>query len=283
MRFGISTHLFLHDRLSRDHLAAVAAMGFEAVEVFCVRPHFDYHDRQAIATLGEWLRDTGLVLNSLHAPISATFTNGRWGDGYSTAIADEAKRAVTVQEIEASLRVADVVPYRNLVVHLGTPTEYAPPGDNSRDAARRTVEALSPTAEQTGVRLALEVIPNALSDAAPLAHFVEEVIDVPAGICMDIGHAHLMGDAAEAVETCSGHIVTTHLHDNHGKSDDHLVPGSGTIDWAASLLAFQKVGYDGAWMFELAISREPSVSLAGAVKARKRFEELLSIGSEWGQ
>jgi sugar phosphate isomerase/epimerase len=283
LRFGISTHLFLHDRLSREHLAAVAAMGFEAVEVFCVRPHFDYHDRQAAATLGEWLQDTGLALNSLHAPICASFTNGTWGEGHSTAIADEAKRAVTVKEIEAAIRVAEVVPYRTLVVHLGTPTEYAAPGDNSRDAARRTIEALTPTAAGAGVRLALEVIPNALSGAAPLVHFVEEVLESPAGICLDIGHAHLMGDAAEAVETCSGHIITTHLHDNHRKADDHLVPGSGTIDWAASLLAFQKVGYDGAWMFELAISREPQVSLAGAVRARKRFEELLSAGDAWSE
>jgi sugar phosphate isomerase/epimerase len=112
-------------------------------------------------------------------------------------------------------------------------------------------------------------------------HLIEDELETAgAGICLDIGHAHLMGDATDAIEACSGHIVTTHLHDNRKKADDHLVPYAGSIDWASALLAFQKVGYDGAWMFELAISREPQVSLQQAVKARRRFEELLRIGDE---
>ena len=69
MRFGISTHLFHDQRLSRDHLAQIAAHGFEAVEVFATRSHFDYHDPAAIAQLGEWLKETGLALHGIHAPI----------------------------------------------------------------------------------------------------------------------------------------------------------------------------------------------------------------------
>ena len=34
--FGISTHLYLGDRLDRDHLVEIAAHGFDAVEVFAV-------------------------------------------------------------------------------------------------------------------------------------------------------------------------------------------------------------------------------------------------------
>ena len=72
MRFGISTHLFHEQRLSRDHLAQIAAHGFEAVEVFATRSHFDYHDPAAIAQLGEWLKETGLALHGIHAPIIET-------------------------------------------------------------------------------------------------------------------------------------------------------------------------------------------------------------------
>ena len=97
---------------------------------------------------------------------------------------------------------------------------------------------------------------------------------------MDVGHARLMGDVVEAIETCSGHLLTTHLHDNRGRTDDHLVPGQGVVDWDATLLAFQKVGYDGAWMFELAVAAERRPVLERAVKARERFESLLDIGDE---
>jgi sugar phosphate isomerase/epimerase len=97
---------------------------------------------------------------------------------------------------------------------------------------------------------------------------------------MDVGHARLMGDVVDAIETCSGHLITTHLHDNRGRSDDHLVPGKGVIDWDAAVLAFQKIGYDGVWMFELAATPERKAWLEQAVKARERFEALLHIGDE---
>jgi sugar phosphate isomerase/epimerase len=130
-----------------------------------------------------------------------------------------------------------------------------------------------------GVRLALEVIPNEISRAGSLVSLIEDQIDADgAGICLDTGHAHIIGDATEAIEACSGHIVTTHLHDNRKRSDDHLVPYDGTIDWDAALLAFQKVGYDGAFIFELAISRDPGASLEHAARARARFETLLKTG-----
>ena len=29
-------------------------------------------------------------------------------------------------------------------------------------------------------------------------------------------------------------IVTTHIHDNHGEKDEHLLPCDGTIDWDAA-------------------------------------------------
>src|SRR5262245_15146527 len=84
-RFGISTHLFHDVRLDRDQLVEVAAHGFELVEVFATRTHFDYHDGAAVRTLAEWLEDTRLTLHSLHAPITASFSNGEWGEAFSNA------------------------------------------------------------------------------------------------------------------------------------------------------------------------------------------------------
>ena len=38
MSFGISTHLYVADRLDRDHLVEIAAHGFEAIEVLGLSP-----------------------------------------------------------------------------------------------------------------------------------------------------------------------------------------------------------------------------------------------------
>jgi len=281
MAFGVSTHLFVADRLDRDHLVEIAAHRFEAVEVFAVRDHFDYRDRRAAIALAEWLDDTRLTLHSMHAPIAGQFVKGSWKDGFSLAAADESRRKAAVDETLAALDVAAAVPYQVMVLHCGVPDPHGTPADNHRGSLVRSLEELSPVAQRYGVRLAIEVIPNALSTPSSLVDLIESDIDATGlGICLDTGHARLMGDVVEAIENCSGHIITTHLHDNRGRSDDHLMPGKGTIDWDATALAFQKVGYDGVWMFELAVAAERRPILEQAAKARDRFESLLHIGDE---
>lgn len=281
MAFGVSTHLYLSDRLDRDHLVEIAAHGFDTVEVFGVVDHFDYHDRRAALALAEWLDDTRLTLHSMHAPIAGRYVNGQWTDGLSLAAADDGRRKAAVEETATTIEVAGTVPYQVLVVHCGVPNPHAKSGDNHRGALIRSLEELSPIAERFGVRLAIELIPNELSTPSALVEIIESEIDATAlGICMDVGHARLLGDVVDAIETCSGHLNTTHLHDNRGRSDDHLVPGKGVIDWDAATLAFQKVGYDGVWMFELAVAADRKRVLEQAVKARERFESLLNIGDE---
>lgn len=279
--FGISTHLYVADRLERDALVEIAAHGFDAVEVFAVKSHFDYRDRRAAVALAEWLDDTRLKLHSMHAPIARDYVRGTWKDNLSLAAHDEARRKAAVEETLATLEVAAAVPYSTLVLHAGVPEPLGAAADNHLASLVKSLEELSPTAEGYGVRLAVEVIPNALSTASSLVNLVESDIEARGlGICMDAGHARLMGDVVDAIETCSGHLITTHLHDNRGRSDDHLVPGKGVIDWDAALLAFQKIGYDGVWMFELAATPERKATLEQAVKARERFEALLHIGDE---
>jgi len=279
-RFGISTHLFHGERLSRDHLAAVASRGFEAIELYATRTHVDYHDPSVAEALGGWLEDTGLRLHSVHAPTTVSFTGGRWGETLSIAAPNEADRQRAVAETIASLGLASVVPFAYLVLHLGVPSKD--PGANSRSGAARSLEALAEAAAAVNVTLALELVPNPLSVAPRLVQWLEEDLDLGgAGVCLDVGHAHIVGDAVEAVETCSGHIVTTHLHDNRNGRDDHLLPGAGGIDWEAVMMAFQKVGYDGAWMLELAPAAAWTAVLDQAVTARGRLERLLHV--EFGE
>ena len=66
----------------------------------------------------------------------------------------------------------------------------------------------------------------------------------------------------DAIETVSEHLIATHVHDNRGRTDDHLVPFDGTIDWPAALTAVQKVGYEGTLMFEIAAHGSAKDTLA---------------------
>ena len=273
MRFGISTHLYHDQRLSREHLAQVASYGFEAIELFATRSHVDYHDPAAIAQLARWLSETGVRLHSIHAPIAESLSGEQWGTKYSTAFADNGKRQTAVREAAAALEIARTIPFGFAVVHLGTPTSDAASGDNSRAAAARSLEEILTLAEPLGVRVAAEVIPNDLSSAATLVSMLERDFDgSTVGLCLDFGHAHLMGDVGDAVETAAEHLITTHVHDNKRRADDHLVPYQGSIDWASALMTMRKIGYDGTFMLEVANTSTPAAVLEESRRARHRLE-----------
>jgi len=276
--FGISTHLYHNHRLCREHLQEIGAHGFERVELFATRTHFDYHNPAAVADLQQWLAEAGLVLHGVHAPIGESFSGGRWGPPLTLASADRDARERAVREAELALQIARRLPFGTLVAHIGLPrTQQPTTADNSRDAARRSIDELQRLAEPLGVVVALEVIPNELSRAGSLVHFVEDVLDRGGvGICLDFGHAHMDGDLVEAIETVSEHLLTTHVHDNRGRTDDHLVPFEGTIDWPSALTAIQKVGYDGTLLLEIAAHGSAKDTLVKARKARGRMEKLLA-------
>ena len=273
-RFGVSTHLFHEHRLTRDHLVHVAAHGFEAVELFATRGHFDYHDDRARSQLAEWLADTRLQLHSVHAPAFEALRHGKWVGTLSNASADDARRRAAIAEAEAALAIARHVPFQFLVTHLGVPDTETAGADNQRTAARRSIEELVALATAVNVRVAIEVIPNPLSSAFALCDLIEEELDgLDVGVCLDYGHAHLMGDVGEAIETLSGHLWTTHVHDNGGRRDDHLVPFAGSINWDEAMMTTQKIGYDGIFMLEVGDTGDPVAVLRRSVKARERLEK----------
>jgi sugar phosphate isomerase/epimerase len=279
--FGVSTHLFHHERLTRDHFSAIAAHGFEMVEVFATRTHFDYHNPAAVADLQQWLAEAGVTLRSVHAPTAASFVGGVWGGSMSIASVEPELRERAVRDTLQALYIARRIPIAVLVLHLGIPRMQPRDGDvgsqDVRGAAKKSVEELVKAAGPLGVRVAVEVIPNEISRAGSLVHFVEDDLDgLGVGICLDFGHAHIDGDVVEAVETVSEHVIATHLHDNNARSDDHLMPMDGTIDWAGALTAVQKIGYEGPLMFEVGAKGPSKDSLARLKKARENMERWLT-------
>jgi sugar phosphate isomerase/epimerase len=277
MRFGISTHLYHDQKLDLDHLTQIAGFGFEGIELFATRSHFDFHDAAAIDRLADWLSQTGLTLLSVHAPITERFGAGdQWSPTFSNATADSAKRQAAVHETAAALDIARRIPYALLVVHLGTPDSKATASDNNRSAATRSADEICRQAEPLGVRVAFEVIPNALSTPSSLVTLLERDIEsAGAGICFDFGHAFLGGDVPDAIETVAEHLIATHVHDNHRRADEHLVPYHGAINWDAALISMQKIGYDGTYLMELANTDTPAAVLEDARRARERFERAM--------
>jgi sugar phosphate isomerase/epimerase len=276
MHFALSTHLFHHERLGPPQLDAIAAHGFRVVEIFATRSHFDYHDPSAIDAMAGWLSERTLRVETMHAPIFDRYTPDGWGRPFSNASTREDVRREAIRETTLAIEAARRLECRAIVVHLGVPdSQPVPAGDNDAAAVGRSLDEIGTVAASAKIAIALEVMGNRLSTPDAIAARLEGGEAPESGTCLDVGHAHLLGGAPEAIERLAGHVVTTHIHDNRGRSDDHLLPFEGTIDWGATIMAFGKVGYTGGLVFELANRGDATGILRRAVRVRERLQAIL--------
>ena len=139
-----------------------------------------------------------------------------------------------------------------LVVHPGGFS--APEDTESRsEALADSLAELADHAAGSGMTLCVENMPPGVhpgSRMADLADLVAKVARPEVALALDTGHAHLgPGEAAET-ENAGSRLRTTHVHDNDGRSDTHLPPGLGSIDWGRWVGSLDAIGYRGPIVLE---------------------------------
>lgn len=234
MQQVLSTHLFVRHRLTTIWLERIWDAGFPAVEIFCARQHIDYRDKAQINELGHWFRDSQLTMHSLHSPL---YSDDCWGKSGPQAVIDitepvKAKRMNHVDEIKRALEIAEVVPFRYLIQHIGVSGEEV--NERRFDSAFSSIDETRVFAAQRGVEVLLENIPNAFSTAARLNDFLTQT-HLNLNFCFDAGHAHMSNGIEAEFDLMKDRIRSTHLHDNDGKQDLHLFPKKGTVDWTRTM------------------------------------------------
>lgn len=233
----LSTYRYVSQPLTPALLTEIARAGISAIEIFCGSFHFNYGAAQSVRELAGTLNELGLELHSLHAPTERDSAQGR-GSGLPVSISEpeRIRRQDAVDEVKRALDVAEIIPFRYLVQHLGSSRQAADP--RNLDAAFGSLEHLAAFAKQRGVTIALENTPSEIGAPASLLQFVKETHLRDLRFCFDIGHAHLAGGVDADFSLMRDRVVTTHVHDNHGEKDEHLLPFEGGIDWDAALGAF---------------------------------------------
>lgn len=279
MQQVLSTHLFVRHRLTTVWLERIWDAGFPAVEIFCARQHIDYRDKAQINELGHWFHDSPLTMHSLHAPM---YSDDCWGKSGPQAVIDitepvKAKRMNFVDEIKRALEIAEVVPFRYLIQHLGVSGEEM--SERRFDSAFSSIDEIRVFAAQRGVEVLLENIPNAFSTAARLNDFLAQT-HLNLHYCFDVGHAHMSNGIEAEFELMKDRIRSTHLHDNDGQEDLHLFPKKGSIDWtrAIRLLASRPEQYPLLLELKEVPDREHPVS-----DARQAMDELAELESKRGE
>lgn len=233
MNHAVSTHFLVNHRLTTSALGKLLDSGVPAVEIFCARQHLDYHNKAQIAELTHWFRDSTMKLHSLHSPMFNDDVWGRTGPSSIVNIADlnKSRRVAACDEIKRALEIAEAIPFRYLIQHLGAPVDEF--DESKLEVAFSSLDELRLFASHRGVEILLENIPNGLSAADRLLLFLGQT-HLDLGFCFDTGHANIMGGVKSEFELMRPRIRSLHVHDNDGKSDSHLFPTlapAGTIHW----------------------------------------------------
>jgi len=235
MQRAVSTYVYIKERLHPGLLDGLVRGGAQAIEIFAARQHIDYANRkQHVREIADWFRSTGIPLNSVHSPLFADYEFGRAGaPPVNVASTDRAGRIEAMDEVKRALEIAEQIPFRFLIQHIGTGNETF--DDRKFEAAMTSIEHLRAFAKPLGVRILLENIPNELATPDKLVELIHAAHFDDVGICFDFGHAHIMSNVAEAFEIVKPHVRSTHVHDNAKDRDAHLWPGEGSINWKEAM------------------------------------------------
>jgi sugar phosphate isomerase/epimerase len=253
----LSTYLFVNRKLSAALVGEVARANVSAIELFCSRGHFDYHNTDDARELASWLSGNNLTLHSIHAPTTRdSYPRRESGTPLLISDPERIRRQDAVDEMKRALDLVECVTFRYCVLHVAGHRDV--PDQRRWDAAFSSLELLSLFAKQRGVTIALENTPGDMATPANLKNFLEQTRLTNVKLCFDTGHAHLEGGVVPSIEVIRDLIVTTHIHDNDGDRDDHLPPYEGTIDWNGALTAMPA---DVPFVFEL---KEPAAAIGSA-------------------
>jgi sugar phosphate isomerase/epimerase len=257
--YSLASGLFVFDKENQVTgtpvavLESIAAAGFRETELMAEGDEWQTPGSHNARQCREALERLEIFPHTIHTPMS----------GVNLASSDEGVRIDSVARIADAMQFLGELGGRTAIVH---PTGRAVSGEPpyalenigaAMEHTHRSVTELVKVAEETGVRIALENLPNTGLACRPLMSMQELrafITDFPSqhvGLCLDTGHACISGlDPAEQARIASERLYALHIQDVDGQNDCHWVPGHGVIDWSAVGAALLDIGFDGAWTIE---------------------------------
>lgn len=268
MRLSTSTNLiaFRPDWVSYipilESMRRLKAIGFDAVDLNISDAGKDFL-RLADDDWKDWMEQIVALSEKLQLPISQSHT-----PFYNALIPENQKAAIWEPMIERAIIASGMAKVPWIVMHPGT---YPDDHVDFRESKRRNYEYFMPKlelADKVGCGIAIENMADSYGSGTgsgprrPLGSYCTTHVDlcelvdhlnVPnVGICWDFGHAQLMGiNQREALLYMGKRLKATHVADNSGAKDDHILPFQGTIDWRSILPVLSEIGYEGDLTYEI--------------------------------
>ena len=256
MQLAFSSNAYLRFSIE-ETIARVAALGYRGIELLADVPHA--WPAGLLESQKQTIRDAlvkhGLAISNINAFMMNAIADPRQPYWHPSWIdPDPHYRAIRREHTKRALKLA---------VELGAPHITTEPGGPLADgqtwqsAAAIFYDELMPCielAELLRMPLLIEPEPGLLIERFDqYLEFVDRLDSPLIGLNFDVGHAFCVGeDPQNWVAKMAEHTVHYHFEDIAAtRVHQHLVPGRGAIDFAATIAAIQRTGYDGWLTVEL--------------------------------
>ena len=203
------------------------------------------------AEVNKIAQDNGVFFNQAHGPLV-----------YDTSKLPDFDAEIMPLNIRC-MECCALMNIPQMVVH---PLHFMPYPQARRKTWELNIEfynKLLPYAKEFGVKLALENMfspdkrrgilkGDFLGYADEFNAFFDELND-PQFVCVvDTGHCAFTEETpGQMIRKMGKRIAGLHINDNMFRSDDHLVPGAGKIDWDDVVKALAEIGYEGDMTLEV--------------------------------
>ncbi len=253
-KFGLLTDPieFVPDEITRFH-----KLGFDYVEIGIEEPN---------ATPRILMRQTDEILRLLSAKEMPALGHTAYWVGFGSS--HEKARLGWVEEGKDMILVASQLNLELLNFHFYGRLGRVGTTEESRNAFLRNfidaMKELTEFAATKKVDLMLENVPPANGSVLESIDCFSQVMNaVPAlKFHFDIAHAFIenrMKGVGDYMDAFGDRLAHVHIHDNHGKWDEHLPLGRGNIDFRKVIKLLKEINYDRTVTFEVFTSRNDAV------------------------
>jgi sugar phosphate isomerase/epimerase len=256
MKLDFSSNAYMHFSIE-DTIRKIAVLGYTGIEILADVPHawpsFLLEERKQ--SIRDHLARHNLTISNINAFMMNAVADPRqpyWHPGWTDP--DPHYRAIRREHTKRALKLA---------AEIGAPNITTEPGglltadQTWEDGARIFYDEIMPCvelAEKLKVRLLIEPEPELMIEKFDqYTAFAERIQSPWVGLNFDIGHAYCVSeDPQHWVARMAKHTRHYHFEDIAAtRVHKHLIPGHGAIDFAATLAAIQRTGYDGWITVEL--------------------------------
>jgi sugar phosphate isomerase/epimerase len=279
MRLAFSSNAYLRHPIE-DAIARVAALGYGGIEILADVPHAWPAGllRESKDSIRRALEHHGLTISNINAFMMNAVADPRqpyWHPSWTDP--DPHYRAIRREHTRRSLRLAQELGAPHVTTEPGGPPFE---GQSRQSALEVFYDEFMPCveeAERLEIPILIEPEPGLLIERFDqYLEFADRVDSPLVGLNFDIGHAYCVGeDPQDWVAAMQDHTLHYHVEDIAAtRVHEHLVPGRGAIDLAATLAEILASGYKGWLTVELYPYQDDPDDAAREAKAH--LDRLLS-------